>query len=179
MFHFCYRSIVIYRSVNIIAIVRCIDTAFIFRYTFVSLFLFSVYSCKTPKVAAPCLYYSFFMLASFLWVYMPFYSVFLQNRCEWCGCFSMCLGLRKIRLKSKWNTSCRIVPPYPKGQEMLLEISFVNTFLLKKQIPFQALVETFRWQQIPNGNTWLKLVELGDCIFFAQGPYKWREKAYM
>ena len=179
MFHFCYRSIAIYRSVNIIAIVRCIDTAFIFRYTFVSLFLFSVYSCKTPKVAAPCLYYSFFTLASFfmsvhalLWCVSPesLWVVWL---------FSICLGLRKIRLKSKWNTSCRIVPPYPKGQEMLLEISFVNTFLLKKQIPFQALAETFRWQQIPNGNTWLKLVQLGDCIFFAQGPYKWREKAYM
>ena len=23
---------------------------------------------------------------------------------------------RKIRLKSKWNTSCRVVPPYPKGR---------------------------------------------------------------
>ena len=37
--------------------------------------------------------------------------------------FSMCLGSRKIRLKSKLNTSCRVVPPYPKRQELLLECS--------------------------------------------------------
>ena len=35
----------------------------------------------------------------------------------------MFLGSRKIRLKSKWNTSCRVVPPYPKGRELLLECS--------------------------------------------------------
>ena len=173
MFHFCYRSIAIYRSVNIIAIVRCIDTAFISRYTFVSLFLFSVYSCKTPKVAAPCVYYSFFTLASFLWVYMPFYSVFLQNRCEWCGCspwhsFSenpveklMKRLVRRSTISKRTGTAARMFQK---------EILFVSTFLLKKLTPFQALAETFRWKQIPNGNTWLKLVELGDRIFFAQGP---------
>ena len=37
------------------------------------------------------------------------------------GCFPCAYRSRKIRLKSKWNTSCRVVPPYPKGQEMLLE----------------------------------------------------------
>ena len=37
------------------------------------------------------------------------------------GCFPCAYRSRKIRLKSKWNTSCRVVPPYPKGQERLLE----------------------------------------------------------
>ena len=59
------------------------------------------------------------------------------------------------------------------------EILFVSTFLLKKLTPFQALAETFRWKQIPNGNTWLKLVELGDRIFFAQGPQMKGESVYV
>ena len=53
--------------------------------------------------------------------FKPCYATVIRRETQ--ALFSMCLGSRKIQLKSKWNTSCRVFPPYPKGQELLLECS--------------------------------------------------------